>query len=89
MNQFIAKVKVVATQAVTIFTLIAVVAGVMIAELTEFSDVAAVDVVINLLLLIVTVLGVASRIIRRVTPVLASERGILPVEPQEADPGRY
>lgn len=82
MSNLIDKVLVVLKAAPTYLTAVALVAGILIDELPEL-PVAVPDWLLIGLAGIVTVVAVATAIIRRVTPVLEDARGILP----PPDPG--
>jgi hypothetical protein len=75
MRLFLARLKVISTAAVTYLTMIAVVLTIVVDELADTIDMPAVVAVIAK---IISGIGVAVAIIRRVTPVIVSERGILP-----------
>lgn len=72
------RLQVIAAQAVTYIVLIGVVLGIVVEELAPYEDNPAVAWVIRAAGAVIVTAGVAAAIIRRVTPVLPHERGILP-----------
>lgn len=83
MNALLAKAKVVLTAAVTYIVVASTVLTVAADELGQlFADGQAAGV-IRLIVRVLSVLTAAVTIIRRVTPVLPDERGILPTDPNQ------
>lgn len=74
----LARIKVIITAAPTYLTMAAVVVGILADELSKTVPDGWQDNVVQIGGAIVAVLGAAIAIIRRVTPVLESQRGILP-----------
>lgn len=72
------RLRVVATQTVTFITFAGVVATLLVAELAPFDNNPTMHWLIGALGVLVVVSGTAASIIRRVTPVAPSQRGILP-----------
>ena len=80
MNQFIERALVVLRSAVTWLTLLATVLGIVAANLQPFSDDPTIARVVAFIAAAVAVVAVIVQIISRVTPVLESARGLLPVD---------
>jgi hypothetical protein len=72
------KVKVLLGSAVTWLVAAGSVVAIVVSELEPFRDVPAVGAVLNVLAAVGVVAGVAASIVRRVTPVLPSARGLTP-----------
>lgn len=79
MNQFIDRTLVVLRSAVTWLTLLATVLGIVAANLQPFTSDPNVARVVAFIAAAVAVVAVIVQIISRVTPVLESARGLLPV----------
>lgn len=78
MSDFIARVRVVLTAAVTWITAVAAVIPFIADDIADQLPSGAAEQVTKYALLAVAWLGAAVSIIRRVTPVLPDERGVLP-----------
>lgn len=79
MSKIVAKVKVVLSAAVTWITVAFGVVVIVSDEAVKVLPAGAAETVAGVAVRVVAVLGAAVAIIRRVTPVLPDERGLLPV----------
>lgn len=75
--QLLAKLRVILTAAVTYIMIASAVVAAILAVLTEYIDNKYVSIAVGVLGGIATVLAAATAIIRRVTPVLPDDRGVL------------
>lgn len=78
MNDLLARVRVLAGAAVTYLVALGAILAIIVDELAPFADDPAVAWVLRILGILATVVAVSVAIVRRVTPVLPSERGLLP-----------
>lgn len=84
MEAFIARVRVLLGAAPTYLVAVGAVLTIIVGELAPYADVPAVEWVIRVGGVLVTVVGVATSIVRRVEPVIPAERGLLPPPPPPA-----
>lgn len=84
MADLFARSRVLLSAAVTWITLAGAIVAIVLAELAPYADRPAVEWSIRILGGAATVLAVSASIVRRVTPVLPAERGILPPPPPPA-----
>lgn len=78
MNELLARVRVLLGAAPTYLVALAAILTIVVDELAPFADDPAIAWVVRILGVILTIVGVAVAIVRRVTPVLPAERGLLP-----------
>lgn len=76
------RLKVILNAAVTWLVAAGLIIGIILQELDPFDDTVP-TLVFRILAAAGTIVGVAATIIRRVTPVLPDDRGILPAPPAE------
>lgn len=78
MEQTLARLRVLLGAAPTYLAAIGAVLAIVIDELAGFADQPGVEWVVRIAGVVLTIVGVATAIVRRVTPVIDSQRGLLP-----------
>jgi hypothetical protein len=73
------RIRTVLTALVTWLTVLAAVLSIVVDELADYADVAPVAWVIRIAGVVLVAAGVAVNIVRRVTPVIPADRGLLPL----------
>lgn len=86
MNELLARVRVLLGAAPTYLVALAAILTIVVDELAPFADDPAIAWVVRVLGVVLTIVGVAVAIVRRVTPVVPAERGLLPPPPPGARP---
>lgn len=86
MTNLLARVQVLLGAAVTYLVALGAILAIIVDELAPFAADPAVAWVVRILGILATVVAVSVAIVRRVTPVLPTERGLLPPPPAGARP---